>query len=160
MAIEEKQYRNALGRFTTGVCVVSAIKDGNTPIGMTINSFSSLSLAPSLIQWSIKKHSLCYPLFAGLDGYSISVLSDQQAHISHRYAKAGDHVMHPDDYSATENGVPFIKDSLAHFECRSWGRMEAGDHELLIGIVDKFFSKPEGRPLVFFAGAYRPLMVD
>src|ERR1700739_3007947 len=101
MAIEQKQYRNALGRFTTGVCVVSAIGHSRAPIGMTINSFSSLSLEPSLIQWSIKKHSLCYPLFAELDSYSISVLSDKQAHISHRYAKAGDHVMHADDYSSS-----------------------------------------------------------
>jgi flavin reductase (DIM6/NTAB) family NADH-FMN oxidoreductase RutF len=160
MALEEKQYRNALGRFTTGVCVVSAIGQGDLPIGMTINSFSSLSLDPSLIQWSIKKKSLCYPLFGDLKSYSISVLSDRQANISHRYSRAGDHVMHPDDYAGNEHGVPFIKGALAHFECHSWGRMEAGDHDILIAVVKHFSSDTEGRPLVFYAGSYRPLLIE
>jgi len=160
MDLEEKQYRNALGRFTTGVCVVSAVNDVGAPIGMTINSFSSLSLDPSLIQWSIKKQSLCYPLFSHLESYSISVLSDRQAYISHRYARAGDHVMSPEDYSSSGNGAPFIKGALAHFECCSWGRMEAGDHDILIAIVDKFSSDTEGKPLVFFGGAYRPLLIE
>jgi flavin reductase (DIM6/NTAB) family NADH-FMN oxidoreductase RutF len=160
MAHEQKQYRNALGRFTTGVCVVTAIGDGDIPIGMTINSFSSLSLEPSLIQWSIKKQSLCYPLFGDLKNYVVSVLSDRQAQISHRYSRAGDHALHPDDYASTEHGIPFIKGALAHFECRSWGRMEAGDHDILIAMVDQFSSDTEGKPLVFYAGAYRPLLIE
>ncbi|QAU23001.1 flavin reductase [Dyella sp. M7H15-1] len=160
MALEQKQYRHALGRFTTGVCVVSAVGEQGLPIGMTINSFSSLSLEPSLVQWSIKQKSLCYPLFSRLKSYSISVLSDQQMEISSRYARPGDHRMHPADYAINEYGMPYVKHALARFECLSWGRMEAGDHDLLIGIVDKFFAEPEGRPLVFFAGAYRPLLID
>jgi flavin reductase (DIM6/NTAB) family NADH-FMN oxidoreductase RutF len=160
MALEEKLYRSALGRFTTGICVVTAFSGASIPIGMTINSFSSLSLDPNLVLWSIKKKSLCYPLFSQLQLYSISVLSDRQADVSRRYAAAGDHAMSLDDYSCTENGIPFVKGSLAHFECRSWGRMEAGDHDILIAAVDSFSSDMDGKPLVFFGGAYRPLLIE
>ena len=159
MELDERQYRNALGRFTTGICVVSAVSEANAPIAMTINSFSSLSLNPSLVQWSIKKKSMCYPLFSRLDRYTISVLSDKQAHISQRYAKPGEHAMHPDDYSSTESGVPHIKGSLAHFVCKSWGQMEAGDHDILIAAVEGFSTDAEGKPLVFFGGGYRPLLI-
>jgi flavin reductase (DIM6/NTAB) family NADH-FMN oxidoreductase RutF len=160
MELDERQYRNALGRFTTGICVVSAVSDANAPIAMTINSFSSLSLKPSLVQWSIKKKSLCYPMFSRLDKYTISVLSDQQASISQRYAKAGEHAMSPEDYSSTGTGVPFIRGSLAHFVCKKWGQMEAGDHDILVASVEGFSNTGEGKPLVFFGGGYRPLLID
>lgn len=159
MELDERQYRNALGRFTTGICVVSAVSEANAPIAMTINSFSSLSLKPSLVQWSIKKKSMCYPLFSRLDRYTISVLSDKQTHISQRYAKPGEHAMNPQDYSSSESGVPYIKGSLAHFVCKSWGQMEAGDHDILIATVEGFSSDAEGKPLVFFGGGYRPLLI-
>lgn len=159
MSFDEKQYRGALGRFATGVCVVSAVSADNRPIGMTINSFSSVSLQPSLIQWSLKSQSLCFPLFSQLDVYSISVLSEQQVDISRRYAKAGDHIMRRDDYDLSADGIPFIRNSLAHFECRTWGRMEAGDHQIILGRVERFSSHMDGRPLVFYQGSYRPLAV-
>ena len=157
---EDKQYRNVLGRFTTGVCVVSAISTGNVPIGMTINSFSSLSLDPSLIQWNLKKNSLCYPLFSRLRAYSISVLSQEQINVSQRYARAGDHALSFDDYQVSESGMPFIKDSIAHFECRKWRKISAGDHDIMLGVVDRFFTLTDAKPLVFFSGKYCPLLID
>jgi flavin reductase (DIM6/NTAB) family NADH-FMN oxidoreductase RutF len=160
MAWEEKKFRSALGRFTTGICVISANGGEGMPIGMTVNSFSSLSLEPSLVQWSIKKQSLCYALFSQLQVYAISVLSDEQEEISRRYAKAGDHLMLAGDYAVSATGVPYVDGALAHFECRSWGRMEVGDHDLLIASVEGFSSDARKRPLVFFGGAYRPLLID
>jgi flavin reductase (DIM6/NTAB) family NADH-FMN oxidoreductase RutF len=157
---EQRQYRNALGRFATGVCVVSAYGAGQSPIAMTINSFSSLSLDPYLIQWNIKKESLCYALFSQLHRYSISVLSEQQMDISCRYAKAGDHIMNPDDHSDSATGIPYVEGSLAYFECRNWRLIEAGDHDIIVAVVDRFSTVSEGQPLIFFSGKYCPLHIE
>ncbi|MBB6244681.1 flavin reductase family protein [Rhodanobacter sp. MP1X3] len=159
-AHEQRQCRNALGRFTTGVCIVSAYDAVRGPIAMTINSFSSLSLDPCLIQWNIKKKSLCYSLFSQLHSYAISVLSEKQSDISSRYSKAGDHVMNPDDYSISATGLPYVKGCLVHFECRNWRLIDAGDHKIVVATVDKFSTGSEERPLVFFGGKYWPLHID
>ena len=160
MELDEKQFRNALGRFATGVCVVSAINQSGAIIGMTINSFSSISLTPSLVQWSIKNRAACYSLFADLAAYSISFLSQKQLDISNRYARAGNHLMHHGDYLLSSNGIPFVKDSLAHFECRGWRTYQAGDHDIIVAIVSDFSNHTHEEPLVFYKGAYRSLIAD
>lgn len=158
MGLDEKQFRSALSRFATGVGVVAAINPDGFPIGMTINSFSSVSLIPSLVQWSIKNRSISYTLFSNLTAYSISFLSEKQLDISHRYARAGDHLMQPGDYLISRNGVPFVKDCLAHFECRSWQIYQAGDHDIIVAIVERASSDRYEEPLVFYEGSYRSLL--
>lgn len=155
---DEKQFRSALGRFATGVCVVSAMNPMRQAIGMTINSFSSVSLNPSLIQWNLKSDSLTYRLFNQISCYSISVLSNAQLEISKRYARSGDHVMLSEDCVYSPRGIPFVKNSLAHFECSSWQSYAAGDHHIIIAAVEGFVANSQEEPLVFFKGSYRALM--
>lgn len=160
MSAQEKQLRNVLGRFATGVCVVASVNSEGKPIGMTINSFASVSLSPSLVLWSIKRDSLCYPLFADAGAYSVSVLAGDQVEISNRYARAGDHLMQKGDYAITERGVPYVKDSLAHFECESWQRYQAGDHDILVASVVEFHNDMHEEPLIFYSGGYRALQLS
>ncbi len=160
MSWDEKQFRNALGRFTTGVCVVAARNIAKAPIAMTINSFSSVSLNPSLVQWSLKKDSICHDLFSEIDRCSISVLSHLQSDISKRYAMPGDHLMVQGDFQVSESGTPFVNQSLAHFECRRWQIYEAGDHDLVIAVVEKFVNERHEEPLVFYQGRYRALVIQ
>ena len=88
---DTKQFRDALGEFATGVCIATAAPAGSEPIGMTINSFSSVSLDPPLVLWSIHNSSDCFQKFDVSETFSISVLSQAQQDLSNHYAKPGDH---------------------------------------------------------------------
>jgi len=158
MSVDEKQFRSVLGRFATGVCVVSAFNTEGRPIGMTINSFSSVSLTPCLVQWSISNKANTYYIFSGLESYSISFLSENQEEVSSRYARPGDHIMVPDDYLVSPNGIPFVKDALAYIECTSWQTYAAGDHDLVVAFVEDIYSCRDESPLVYYQGNYRALV--
>jgi flavin reductase (DIM6/NTAB) family NADH-FMN oxidoreductase RutF len=158
MSHDEKLFRNVLGRFATGVCVVAARGVDGAPIGMTINSFASASLSPSLVQWSLRRNCLSYGLFSQLPAFTISVLSAQQLEISRRYAKAGDHVMLTEDYGLFPSGTPYIHGAIAHFECKPWQVYEAGDHDIIVAAVDRFVIGTPAEPLVFYEGGYRSLI--
>jgi len=158
MSFDEKLLRSALGRFATGVCVVAWRNSNGFPLAMTINSFSSLSLTPALVQWSIKKESVCRELFSDSEQFSVSVLSQGQQDVSQRYAKPGEHLMHNDDCAISDEGLPYIQDCIAYFECRPWQIFEAGDHDLIVAAVDRFVDFIPEEPLVFYKGRYRALM--
>jgi flavin reductase (DIM6/NTAB) family NADH-FMN oxidoreductase RutF len=154
MASDERKFREALGRFTTGVCVVAGVGSEGYPIGMTINSFSSVSLEPSLVQWSLKSSSQTHKLFSALQVYTISILSEAQLEISKRYARAGDHRMQQCDCELLPRGVPHVRGALAYFACRHWQTYHAGDHSILLGAVESFATCSPGQPLVFYRGGY------
>ncbi|OUS27575.1 hypothetical protein A9Q99_14115 [Gammaproteobacteria bacterium 45_16_T64] len=157
MSIGDRGFRNALGNFATGVCIVSFFNDDNRAIGMTINSFTSVSLDPSIVSWSIKKESQCYDVFAQLGQYSISVLSKNQVEISNRYAKPGDHVMMDHEYYISASGLPIVRNSIAQFECEEWKTIPAGDHDIIFGRVLDFQCTEDDEPLIFYKGGYRGL---
>lgn len=152
-----RDFRNALGNFATGVCIVSFFDAQNRALGMTINSFTSVSLDPSLVSWSIKKESQCYRLFSQLTRYSISVLSNAQVDISNRYAKPGSHIMDSAEYAISEYQQPIIHGAIAHFQCEAWKTIEAGDHDIIFGSVLDFTSSDTDEPLIFYKGGYRGL---
>lgn len=158
MSHDEKQFRNVIGRFATGVCVVAANGEHGSPIGMTINSFASVSLSPLLIQWSLRRNCHSYGLFSKLSTFTVNVLSARQMEISRRYAKAGDHLMLADDYAVNASGTPYVQGAIAHFECTPWQVYEAGDHDIILGSVDHFVVGTPCEPLVFYEGSYRSLI--
>lgn len=148
-----RELRYALGNFATGVCVVSASIGGGS-VGMTINSFSSVSLEPSLVLWSLKRDSASYELFSGIEVFSINVLRADQEDISGRYARYGNHELEKEDYYLSNIGTPLVNDALAYFECRLWSKMEAGDHDIIIGSVMNYCGEKSGEPLLFYRGGY------
>lgn len=150
-------YREALGKFSTGVCVVSTVLDNGLSVGMTINSFSSVSLEPKYILWSIKHNTATYEMFSKADEVVISVLRTSQADVSSKYAKFGDHVMDPRDIARTHSNLPYVKNALAYFECIKWTTVSAGDHDVLISEVSDFNVAEDGEPLVFYNGKYREI---
>ncbi|MCK8778827.1 flavin reductase family protein [Rhizobium sp. NTR19] len=146
-----KHYRNALGTFTTGVAVVT-VKTPNGPIGMTVNSFTSVSLDPPLVLWSPAKSSSRYAAFMAADHFAIHVLSAEQDLISTRFTRGG---LGFDDLPWQENseGVPVIQGTLARFECALANRHDAGDHTLILGRVLRAAHR-EGEPLCFSRGTF------
>ncbi|RWM07158.1 MAG: flavin reductase family protein [Mesorhizobium sp.] len=145
--------RNAFGRFATGVTVVTTgTADG--PVAITANSFSSVSLDPPLVLWSIGRHSRRFDAFANAAYYAIHVLADDQIELCWRFSKSGT------DFAGLEltwngHGVPLLPRALARFECSVADRFPAGDHMILLGRVLELETQ-EGLPLLFAGGKSRP----
>ena len=155
MSLDPREFRNALGRFATGVCVITFEADGK-PQGMTVNSFASVSLEPALVLWSIQKDSECAPLFETVTNYGINVLTSEQQDVSNQYAKKGDHDLAEGSYRLGKSGAHVLKDAMTSFECEVEQRIDAGDHIILLSKVHEMSNDPaERKPLLFFAGKYR-----
>jgi len=147
-----KELRRALGRFTTGICIAGTTRADGSPVGLTINSFNSVSLDPPLVLWSLAGHALSAPAFGEADGFAISVLGEDQHHIATRFARPGDRFA-VDDWEFGDHGAPYIRDAIAVFECRSAFQYEGGDHTIHVGEVLKHWTK-DGAPLVYTDGRY------
>lgn len=152
--IDKKKFRDALGNFATGVCVVTVAPEQGRPIGMTINSFSSVSLEPPLVLWSIQNNSECFDIFNAADKFALNVLSTEQEGHSGFYAKKGEHTLDASHYCLGRTGSPVFRNALASFECRVWARYPGGDHQIIVGEVLEFSTHPSGRPLLFYKGKY------
>ena len=144
--------RKAFGTFATGVTVVTA-QTPNGPIGMTANSFSSLSLDPPLVLWSVAKSSSRHDHFLNAEHFCINILSSSQGDICKRFAKSG-HDFEGLDWYRGRNNIPLINGALCNFECETYALHEAGDHTLVIGRVAKFTRHEGGAPLCFSQGKF------
>lgn len=146
-----REFRDALGCFATGVTIVTAqTPDG--PVGMTANSFSSISLTPPLVLWSPSKHSKRYPAFEHASHFCIHVLRDDQKDLALEFAKRGD-AFDLVDWTLTETQTPVIQDCLTSFECRTDAIHDGGDHVIVVGRVQTVRLNA-GAPLIFTQSAY------
>ena len=157
MNFDTRAYRQALGSFPTGVAVITAIGPSRRPLGITVNSFTSVSLEPPLVLWCLDRRSDRYQAFTKSRGFTISVLGSAHEDVSSRLAKPGSHNLEGIPLVETELGPPALVDSLAYFECASEAVYEGGDHAILLGRVLRFARREAGAPLVFFQGRYGAL---
>ncbi|MEE4109648.1 MAG: flavin reductase family protein [Halieaceae bacterium] len=158
MSFSSLDLRNALGRFTTGVCLVTVTDPAGQAHAVTVNSFASVSLDPPLVLWSIQKDSDVYRLFAEAPQFAIGVLSSAQEAHSTRYSQKDGHALDPAHFTLGENGAPLIREALVNFECSLERSMEGGDHTILLGRVTRLVAaEAESLPLLFFGGNYREL---
>lgn len=157
MTFDGRDMRNALGRFATGVCVITTTTDDQRALGMTANSFSSVSLDPPLVLWSLQNNSDVYDAFSTPRYFAINVLAKEQEVLSNQYAQKGDHIVEHDHARVGKYGSPVIRDALVTFECELEATHQGGDHLIVVGRVMNMVSRPTGEPLLFFAGGYREL---
>ncbi len=148
---DPRAFRDALGQFGTGVTVITCECDQG-PLGITANSFASVSLDPALVLWSPGKFSKRYPAFCDARHYAIHVLAEDQLGMGGAFAKDGFDFSVCDWYRSAEN-VPVIKGCLARFECRKVAEHDAGDHAIIVGEVIRAATAP-GTPLLFAQGQY------
>ncbi|WP_201455710.1 flavin reductase family protein [Tropicimonas marinistellae] len=147
----ERELRTALGAFATGVTVVTC-RDETGPLGFTANSFTSVSLDPPLLLWCPAVASPRHDAFVSTQHFSVHVLEAQQLQLSERFAVEArnfDGV----DWREGPNGTPQISGCLTRFDCRHFAAHGAGDHTIVLGLVEKVEHTP-GVPLVFALGAY------
>ena len=155
-AKESNGLRQCLGRFATGVTVVTCTDAKGGPCGITANSFSSVSLEPALVLWNIAKVSNSLQAYLGAKHFAFNVLSEAQQDISNHFARTDHTRFSGIDFSLSDEGVPLIADTIAVLECRTHEIHDCGDHYIIIGEVLRFESKP-GRPLIFANGEYTAL---
>ncbi len=150
-------FRRALGRFATGVAIVSVMDAVGRPAGMTISSFNSVSLEPPLILFSIARSALSLPILSEARSYAVNILAEEQAELSSRFAKSQANKWYDVDFAVGQSGAPLIHGALAHFECEPYAQYDGGDHVIFVGRVGHFNHSAQEKPLVFFEGRYRSL---
>ena len=150
---DQQDFRRALGQFATGVTVVTTRAKDGRPVGLTVNSFSSLSLEPPLVLWSLARNAHCREDFTHTSHFGVNVLAANQHHLSQQFAQTI-----PDKFAGVDctdgtAGVPLLKGAVAHFLCRNVKQYDGGDHVIFIGEVEDY-KRFAGEPLVFCAGRY------
>jgi flavin reductase (DIM6/NTAB) family NADH-FMN oxidoreductase RutF len=151
---DQKALRGALGQFATGVAIVTALDRQQRPAGMTINSFSSVSLTPALVSWCIDRRAVSYATFANVNRFALTVLAADQADLALRFATRG-----ADKFRGIEivdDQAPIIANACAWIRCESYRSIALGDHRMLVGRVTEFGIN-DLPPLVFRGGQFQQL---
>jgi flavin reductase (DIM6/NTAB) family NADH-FMN oxidoreductase RutF len=155
-AAHPRLFRQALGQFATGVTVVTT-RGPHGPLGITANSFASVSLDPPLVLWSPARGSSRFPAFSAASHFAVHVLTADQRGLADGFTRAGGFEP-PDGWQTGPHGLPLIDGALATFLCQTHARHDGGDHEIVVGRVLQALRGPEAPPLVFQAGAYRGII--
>lgn len=156
-AIDSKQFRAALGAFATGVTVVTAHDGQGRDVGLTANSFNSVSLDPPMVLWSLGKSSSSFDAFMETEHFAVHILASSQEDLSSRFARKGTDRFAGLDCARGIGDIPLLDGCSARFECRTAVRHDSGDHVIIVGEVLSFTSLPQP-PLVFHGGKYGLLM--
>lgn len=154
--IDHDLFRAVLGRFATGITVVTAADTDDTPHGMTVSAFASLSLEPPLVLACIANDATMAPLLTQCSTFAVNVLNEHQEALSRRFSGPLDNRFAGVGYRAGELGNPILDDVLAWLECRIISRHASGDHTILVGQVEQAGVR-DGRPLLYYRGGYAQL---
>jgi flavin reductase (DIM6/NTAB) family NADH-FMN oxidoreductase RutF len=154
--LDRDEFRRACARFATGVCVLTACTHDGAPHGLTVNSFTSLSLDPPLVMAAIPMASVKREAFEGADFFAVNILAEDQQHLSARFSIRQEGRFHEMAWRPGATGAPLFEHTLGAIECRAIQRFDAGDHRVLVGEAVAAAIR-EGRPLVYFRSAYATL---
>jgi flavin reductase (DIM6/NTAB) family NADH-FMN oxidoreductase RutF len=160
--IEKRAFRDTLGRMPTGVTVVTTSDSTGFRAGATVGSFTSLSLDPPLVLFSLDKSANCHPQFLGCRYFSVNVLAEDQTELSNIFASKDDRPWDDLDLAEGEySPAPLLKGCVAYIECALEATYPGGDHDIFVGRVLKLWNEGlDRRPMLFFGGAYRRLDMD
>lgn len=155
-AVTPLAMREALGRYATGVTIVTCLDAELGRVGLTVSSFNALSLTPPLVLWSLRRESSLLAVFQRAAHFAVNVLAEDQLELSRRFASRRDDKFDEGIWRVGEGGAPVLAGSVAVFECEALTRQEAGDHILYIGRV-LGLAQAEAPPLLYQAGHYHGL---
>ena len=152
-AFDPREFRKALGSFATGVTIITTRAADGTPVGLTVNSFNSVSLNPPLVLWSLENASLSLPVFREAPHWAVHVLASDQEELSGRFARRGATKFSGLALEEGVGGIPLLTGCSARFQCRNAFQYDGGDHVIFVGEVERF-DRSEAPPLVFHGGRY------
>lgn len=142
------RYRETMGNYPTGVTVVTAFDEDKKPMGLTVNSFASVSLDPLLILWSIDKRVGSYEQFLKTDKFAVNILAEDQSDLCILFSSKVEDRFSQCDWKESELNLPVLADTLATLQCKTYRQVEAGDHTILIGEVIDITNVDKG-PLMY-----------
>lgn len=153
---DARDFRSALGCFPTGVCLITTVAPDGGRVGLTANSFSSVSLDPPMVLWSLARTATSAPVFRDAEYFTINVLAAGDHELSSHFAKSGEDkfAKYPQRFIAGLAGVPLLQGAAATFECHSRHRYYGGDHIIVIGVVERYAYDAARAPLLFHRGRY------
>lgn len=157
---DQRTLRDALGCFATGVTVVTCVDATGDPFGLTVNSFTSVSLEPPLLLVCVAKYTRCAPELVKADHFAVNVLQTGQQPASIRFSTTDEDRFGTTPWSTGETGAPVLMESLCVFECERHAVHDGGDHHMLVGKVVRASFDAAVDPLLFFRGRYRRLHFD
>ena len=146
-------YRTVLGHFATGVCIVTAM-EGEEPVGMACNSFTSVSLDPAIVLFCAAKSSTTWPKLRTSGKWAANILGEDGEEVCRLFAQRGADRFAKISYTRGRSGSPILRDTLAFVDCETIEEHEAGDHFIVIGRVLELGYAAEGKPLLFYRGGY------
>jgi flavin reductase (DIM6/NTAB) family NADH-FMN oxidoreductase RutF len=156
--IDADTFRSVLGRFATGITIVTSRDEAGTDHGMTVSAFCSVSLDPALVLICVDHAASMHGLLLSHPTFGVSILSSPQEAYSRRFAELDSERFDGIAYSRGENGVVLLDEALAHLECHVLQHYDAGDHTVFIAEVDRANPLPlDGRPLLYYRGGYAQL---
>ena len=153
-SFSSQEFRTALGMFATGVTIVTARTAEGRVIGLTANSFNSVSLEPPLVLWSLAQAAASLPAFRAGSHYAINVLAADQKALAERFARKGGDRWSGVKFSEGRSGAPLLDGAAATFECFNRSRYEEGDHVIFVGEVERCSWRPGASPLLFHGGRF------
>lgn len=156
MAIEPDEFRAVLGRFASGITILTARDAEGRDHGMTVSAFCSASLVPPLVLACIDRATEMFDVLPNATHFGLSILEETQEALSRRFAELSSGRFDGIGYTRAESGVVLLDDALAHLECRRVQRHDAGDHAIYIGEVE-WASSRQDRPLLYYRGGYAQL---
>jgi 3-hydroxy-9,10-secoandrosta-1,3,5(10)-triene-9,17-dione monooxygenase reductase component len=152
-SFDAQRYRQALGSFTTGVTIITAVDGAGADVGMTANSFNSVSLTPPMVLWSLGRSSTNIAAFLQAKHFAVHVLAVEQHDLAHRFSQRGIDRFAGLTLGRGPDGIPLLDGAAARFECRTAYQHEGGDHVIFVGEV-LGFDCWEREPLVFKRGSF------
>lgn len=150
---DPQDFRSALSTFTTGVTIITTRAENGDPVGLTANSFNSVSLNPPMVLWSLDKSAMSLPAFTNNKYWNVHILSISQESLSGRFASRGADKFKDLEFNSDANNIPQLPGCTARFRCRTAFIYEGGDHMIFVGEVLSF-DKTEEPPLAFQSGQY------
>lgn len=154
ISIDPTLYRQVLGQYPTGVCVITALAESGEPIAMVVGSFMSVSLSPPLVGFFPDKASSSWARLRSSRHFCVNMLSASQEHVCRKLASKDSDKFSGTPHSLSDQGVPLLHDVVVRIECDMHSIADAGDHELALGLVRSLEIVSDALPLLFYKGGY------
>lgn len=155
--LDGRELRNMFALFPTGVAIVTAQGLEADYIGATVSSFSSVSLDPPLVLFSMARTAKSFASWEAADSFAVNILSEKQREVSSQFARSSGDKWQGVARNITDAGLPLIEGAIGSLQCRTWARYDGGDHLIIVGEVFAATKSSAEKPLVFAASRYAVL---
>ena len=154
MGIDQTTFRRVLGHFATGITVVTGLTENKTPVGLTVNAFTSLSLSPPLVLFCLDKRTASINAFDKGNGFALNMLNKDQQDLSVIFSTKVEDRFAKVEHTFWDTGVPILTGCLANLECKIEAIHDGGDHLIIVGLVGRLHQSDNSSPLIYFNGDY------